>query len=177
MNFLKKLFNKKKNIQFWTQGKCKIDDKSSFLGHSSAQEYCTIKNADVGCYVSMADFVSIGVEEPDFDKISTSSFINGKSKLNRTTIKNDVWFGVDTLVKNGVTVGNGAVIGSNSYVREDVPDFAIVGGNPAKIIRYRFDDETREKILNSKYWEKDPTEAKEIVAQLQKEYDLKKENH
>ena len=81
MNFLKKLFNKKKNIQFWTQGKCKIDDKSSFHGHSSAQEYCTIKNADVGRYVSMADFVSIGVEEPDFDKISTSSFINGKSKL------------------------------------------------------------------------------------------------
>ena len=177
MNFLKKLFNKKKNPKFWVQGNCNIDEASTFHGCSSAQEYCTIKNADVGRYVSMADFVSIGVEEPDFDKISTSSFINGKSKLNRTTVKNDVWFGVDTLVKNGVTIGNGAVIGSNSYVREDVPDFAIVGGNPAKIIRYRFNEETREKILNSKYWEKDPIEAKEIVTQLQNEYDLKKENH
>lgn len=177
MNFFKKLFNKKNNVNFWVQGNCNIDDKSTFHGYSGAMEYCTIKNSDVGRYVSMADFVSIGVEEPDFDKISTSSYINGKTSLNRTIIKNDVWLGVDTLVKNGVTIGNGAIVGSNSYVREDVPDFAVVGGNPAKIIKYRFNEETRQKILKSEYWEKDPAEAKVIVEQLQKEYDLKKENN
>lgn len=175
MNFLKKLFNKKQSINFWVQGNCNIDENSTFNGCSTAQEYCTIKNADVGRYVSMADFVSVGIEEPDFDKISTSSFINGKTELKRTTIKNDVWIGVDSMIKNGVTIGNGVVVGSNSYVREDVPDFAIVGGNPAKIIRYRFDEQTRQNILNSKYWEKDPEEAKKIVADLQKEYNSKKE--
>lgn len=177
MNLLKKLFNKKEIINFMVQGNCNIDNSSTFHGCSAAMEYCTIKNAEVGRYVSMADFVSIGIEEPDFDKISTSSFINGKTVIKRTTIKNDVWFGVDTLVKNGVTIGNGVVIGSNSYVREDVPDFAIVGGNPAKIIRYRFDEETRQKILDSKYWEKEPKEAKIIVNKLQQEYDSKKENY
>ena len=177
MKIFEKIFKKKNNnINFGTQGNCNIDKESTFHGCSSAMEYCTIKNAEVGRFVSMADFVSIGVEEPDFDKISTSSFINGKSKLARTTIKNDVWIGVDSMVKSGVTVGNGVVIGSNSYVREDVPDFAIVGGNPAKIIRYRFDEEIRQKILESKYWEKDPKEAKIIVDKLQEEYNSKKDS-
>lgn len=170
------LFGKKNSIKtILTQKNCRIDDISTFKGYSTAMNYCSISNTDVGRYVSIADFVTIGAEEPDFDKISTSPFLNKKTEKPKTTIKNDVWIGVDSMVKSGVTVGNGAVIGSNSYVREDVPDFAIVGGNPAKVIKYRFDEETRQKILESKYWEKDPQEAKIILDKLQSEYNSKKE--
>lgn len=172
-----KFFNKKNNKKtIKTLKYCNIDKTSTFKGYSTAMNFCTINNTEMGRYISIADFVSIGVEEPDFDNISTSPFLTEKSELKRTTIKNDVWIGVDSMVKNGVTVGNGAVIGSNSYVREDVPDFAIVGGNPAKVIKYRFDEETRQKILESQYWEKEPKEAKKIIDKLQKEYNLKKES-
>jgi len=178
MSFFKNIFKKKETVKgLKVQGNCNIDKISKFGGLSAVMEYCTVKNADVGRYVSMADFVTVGVQEPDFDKISTSPFINGFQKPLRTTIQNDVWVGVDSMIKSGVTIGNGVVVGSNSYVREDVPDFAIVGGNPARIIRYRFDKETRQKILESKYWEKEPQEASEIVAQLQNEYNLKKEQN
>ncbi|MBR1617247.1 antibiotic acetyltransferase, partial [bacterium] len=142
--------------------------------HSGSEDYCTIKNAKIGSYVSMADFVSVGVIEPDLDKISTSSFLNDKEKIPQTIIKNDVWFGVDSVIKSGITIGNGAVIGANSYVREDVPDFAVVGGCPAKIIKYRFDEKTQENILKSQYWKYEPQKAREIISKLQKEYDENK---
>ncbi len=54
-------------------------------------------------------------------------------------IKNDVWFGYNSMVRNGVTIGNGAIIGANAFVVKDVPDYAIVAGNPAKIVKMRFD--------------------------------------
>lgn len=174
MNIIKKIFSRN-NKNFITGKGCTIDNFSTFHGQSSAMQNCIIKNADIGRYVSMADFISVGVEEPDFDKISTSPRLNSQRIKKRTTIKNDVWIGVDSIIKEGVTIGNGAVVGSNTYVREDVPDFAIVGGNPAKIIKYRFNNEIRQKIIDSKYWEEEPEKAKEIVNKLQKEYDLKKE--
>src|SRR5208283_2957437 len=57
-------------------------------------------------------------------------------------IGNDVWIGLDAVILSGIKIGDGAVIGSNALVTKDVPPYAIVGGNPAKLIRYRFDEET-----------------------------------
>jgi virginiamycin A acetyltransferase len=54
---------------------------------------------------------------------------------------------------SGVKIGNGAVIAANSHVVKDVPDYAIVGGNPAKIIKYRFSETQIEKLLSIKWWE------------------------
>ena len=81
-------------------------------------------------------------------------------------IGNDVWIGVDSIIRRGVKIGNGAVVGANSFVNHDVPDFAIVAGNPARLIRYRFDEEMQAEISASKWWEKDLPEAKEIIKKL-----------
>lgn len=68
------------------------------------------------------------------------------------SIMNDVWIGRNVSIMSGVRVGNGAVIATNSHVIKDVPDYAIVGGNPAKLIKFRFKDETIKQLLESKWW-------------------------
>lgn len=62
-------------------------------------------------------------------------------------VSDDVWSGIDTMVMSGVTIGQGAVVAARSVVVKDVPPYAIVGGNPAKIIKYRFSSEIIEKLL------------------------------
>jgi acetyltransferase-like isoleucine patch superfamily enzyme len=71
-------------------------------------------------------------------------------------IGNDVWIGQNALIMPSVKyIGDGAVIGSGAVVTKDVPSFAIVVGNPAEVIRYRFSEETRKKIVESQWWRKD----------------------
>src|SRR5919112_1299826 len=65
----------------------------------------------------------------------------------------DVWLGSGAIVMSGVTVGHGAVVAAHAVVTRDVPPYAIVGGNPAKVIRYRFDEETIAALLDAKWWE------------------------
>ncbi|TCB59732.1 CatB-related O-acetyltransferase [Acinetobacter terrae] len=71
----------------------------------------------------------------------------------KTLIGHDVWIGNRVIIKSGVKVGTGAVIGAGSVVTKDIPDYAVVAGNPAKIIRYRFDEEMIYQLLASKWWE------------------------
>lgn len=68
-------------------------------------------------------------------------------------IGHDVWIGANVTLKPGLTIGDGAVIAANSHVVKDVPAYAIVGGNPARHIKNRFDDRTIEKLLASKWWQ------------------------
>lgn len=67
-------------------------------------------------------------------------------------IGNDVWIGINALILSGVTIGDGAVIGANAVVSKDVPPYAIVAGNPAKIVKYRFDRKTIQKLLKISWW-------------------------
>ncbi|HEY5236653.1 MAG TPA: CatB-related O-acetyltransferase [Rhabdochlamydiaceae bacterium] len=67
-------------------------------------------------------------------------------------IGNDVWIGKGAYILSGVNIGDGAVIGASAVVTKDVPPYAIVGGNPARIIRYRFDEETIKKLLEIAWW-------------------------
>jgi acetyltransferase-like isoleucine patch superfamily enzyme len=67
-------------------------------------------------------------------------------------IGNDVWIGDFVTIMSGVTIGDGAVIANNSHVVKDVEPYSIVGGNPAKFIRYRFTKEQIEKLLEIKWW-------------------------
>lgn len=86
----------------------------------------------------------------------------------RTVIGNDVWIGAQAIIKQGVRIGNGAVIGANSFVNKDVEPFSIVVGSPAKLLKYRFDEDVREAIVKSGYWDKNPEEAKQILNELNK---------
>ena len=67
-------------------------------------------------------------------------------------IGNDVWLGLGSIILSGVTVGDGAVVGAGSVVTKDVPSFAIVAGNPARVIRYRFTPEIREALSRIAWW-------------------------
>ena len=67
-------------------------------------------------------------------------------------IGNDVWVGFGATILSGVTIGDGAVIGARALVAKDVPPYAIVGGVPAKVIKYRFDDATIGRLLKLKWW-------------------------
>jgi virginiamycin A acetyltransferase len=70
-------------------------------------------------------------------------------------VGNDVWFGYDSLIKGGVKIGDGAVIATRAVVVKDVPPYAIVAGNPAKVVKMRFDDKTIERLLHISWWEWD----------------------
>jgi virginiamycin A acetyltransferase len=72
-----------------------------------------------------------------------------------TVVGNDVWIGNNTTIMPGLKIGDGAIIGTNSLVTKDVAPYTIVGGNPAKEIRKRFDDETIQLLLTIKWWDWD----------------------
>ena len=82
------------------------------------------------------------------------------------TIGNDVWIGMNATILSGVTIGDGAVIGANSLVTNDVEPYTIVGGNPAKPIRKRFDQQTIDKLLRIKWWDWDIEKIKRNVPDL-----------
>lgn len=72
-----------------------------------------------------------------------------------TVVGNDVWIGQNVTILPGVHIGDGAIIGANSLVSKDVPPYCIVGGNPCREIRPRFDKELTEYLLNLKWWDWD----------------------
>lgn len=69
-----------------------------------------------------------------------------------TVIGNDVWFGREAMIMPGIQIGDGAIIAARAVVTQDVPPYAIVGGNPARIIRYRFPDDVIQKLLETQWW-------------------------
>ena len=80
---------------------------------------------------------------------------NGYRPAGDTVIGNDVWIGSEAVIMPGITVGDGAVIGTRALVTRDVEPYAIVGGNPAKPIRKRFDDRQIALLLEMRWWEWD----------------------
>ena len=82
-------------------------------------------------------------------------------------IGNDVWIGSEVKILSGVNIGDGAIIGANSIVTKNVPPYAIVAGNPAKIVKYRFDKITIEKLLKIKQWDFEEKEIIKIIPLLQ----------
>ena len=92
-----------------------------------------------------------------------------------TIIGNDVWIGYDAMIMPGVKVGDGAIIASRSVVTKDIEAYSIVGGNPAQLIRKRFDDETIHKLINLAWWnwsfEKITEKAKKITEANEKLFD------
>jgi virginiamycin A acetyltransferase len=70
-------------------------------------------------------------------------------------VGHDVWFGYDSLVMNGVSIGNGAIIAARAVVVKDVPAYSIVAGNPAKVVKMRFDDKTIDRLQKIAWWDWD----------------------
>lgn len=77
-------------------------------------------------------------------------------------IGNDVWIGTRAIIFEGVTIGDGAIVAAGAVVTKDVPPFAVVGGVPAKVIKYRYDDEMIKRLLEFKWWELSDNEISKI---------------
>ena len=78
--------------------------------------------------------------------------INQSAYQQKIVIGHDVWIGRDVTLLTGITIGTGAVVAAGAVVTKDVPPYAIVGGVPARILRYRFDEKIRDRLLASKWW-------------------------
>lgn len=91
---------------------------------------------------------------------------NHPSSRGDVVIGNDVWIGFRSTIMSGVTIGDGAVIAANSHVVKDVAPYEIVGGNPARHIRYRFDKETIARLLELKWWDKPVDEIRAMIPEL-----------
>lgn len=143
----------------------------SYIGYQ-----CFIVNTDIGSFCSIADRCSIGGARHPIEFVSTSPVFHvGKNILKknfsnhslistpRTTIENDVWIGQGAFIKAGIKISTGAVIGMGAVVTHDVEPYEIWAGNPAKMIRKRFDDSQIEKLLASKWWEMDESKLKEYA--------------
>lgn len=89
-------------------------------------------------------------EEWDLKREDVASSWDNKGNI---IIGSDVWIGYEAVILAGVTIGDGAIIGSRAVVTKDVPPYTIVGGIPAKPIRKRFDDETISRLLEIKWWD------------------------
>ncbi|ELA7570041.1 CatB-related O-acetyltransferase [Vibrio alginolyticus] len=78
-------------------------------------------------------------------------YIDSKGEI---VIGNDVWIGVNAIILSGVKIGHGSIVAAGSVVTKDVPDYSIVGGNPAKVIKYRFEKHEIKSLLEERWWEK-----------------------
>lgn len=81
-------------------------------------------------------------------------------------IGSDVWLCANSVILSGVSIGHGAVVANSAIVTKNVPPYAIVGGNPAKLIRWRFDEVTRNALLDSKWWDWPEPEVMSIIDKL-----------
>jgi acetyltransferase-like isoleucine patch superfamily enzyme len=124
--------------------------------------------AEIGAFTSMAANINYSLGNHPLDRVSTHPFFYLKKfglvgadrddiiasvpKNGKITIGHDVWIGRDVTLLTGITIGTGAVIAAGAVVTKDVPPYAIVGGVPAKIIRYRFDEPTIARLLASAWW-------------------------
>jgi maltose O-acetyltransferase len=98
---------------------------------------CYVTNARIGNYVMMGpDFLYVAANHP-FERTDVPMRLQGRSRVEALVIEDDVWIGARVIVLPGVRIGRGAVIGAGSVVTKDVPEYAVVGGNPARVIRYR----------------------------------------
>ena len=132
--------------------------KSTYTG-----EFCIIKHCKIGNFCSISWNASIGGANHQIERLSSAPLHRVISEIEpeeyksfkeeKIEIGNDVWIGSGVSILRGVTIGDGAVIAAGAVVTKDVPPYAVVGGVPAKIIKFRFDETIVEELLKIKWWD------------------------
>ncbi|WP_066801867.1 CatB-related O-acetyltransferase [Moraxella oblonga] len=148
------------------------------IGAFSYTQGGSFVNSEIGRYCSFAEEIVVGATKHPTDWLSTAPFqyredpwgwfsyakshqlttkykraILSFDNSPKTIIGNDVWIGRKAIIMPGIKVGNGAIIGAGAVVTKNVPDYAIVAGVPAKIIKYRFPEIIIDELLSIKWWQ------------------------
>jgi acetyltransferase-like isoleucine patch superfamily enzyme len=157
---------------------------SGYLFATKMGRYCSIgENVQIGRQNHPLDWVSTSPYfylpsneiQPAVDSIADftrdSYYEHGvpATTMKHTTIGHNVWIGHGAIVNAGVSIGNGAIIASGSVVTKDVQPYAIVGGNPAKFIRFRIKEEDIEELEKTQWWEYTPKQLEQFTM-----HDIKK---
>lgn len=147
---------------------------SSSIGrYTSIGRNTSVIHAAIGNFCSISWNVTIGATAHPMDRLTTHAFPYVKSfdlsheenKITtKTTVGHDVWIGTNVVILPGVRIGNGAVIGAGAVVTSDVPDYAVCAGVPAKILRYRFDEQTILKLHKVAWWNWDANQIKKNIS-------------
>ena len=141
---------------------------NSSIGKHTYIVNARVSNAEIGAFSSIGSGVKIGgLGIHPLYSISTSPVFYSLRKqtgatfqkkdlnfeeIKKVTIGNDVWIGVNAIVLDGVKVGDGVVIAAGAVITEDIPQYAIVGGVPAKLIKYRHEENLRDLLIKSEWW-------------------------
>jgi hypothetical protein len=168
-----------------TEPFCAFPARGTTLFSMGAHSYsrATLDDIKVGRFCSIAKGARVMPADHPLDRVSTSGFDYSRApvysaylaqrgiKQKRLPIQgakvmpkigNDVWIGMDAVIGRGIKIGDGAVIAARAVVTKDVEPYSIVGGVPAKHIRYRFDEVVRERLLTVGWWNYDPADYADL---------------
>jgi len=156
-------------------------NRSKIGGYSNVGFASYLADCVVGRYCNIGARVSIGGYEHPQDWLGITAYQWGKSteplvssaiqrllesnpppRQRTTVIGSDVWIGDNSVVKRGVTIGDGVIVGAGCVVTRDVPPYAVVIGVPARVHRFRFELDIRQELLSSRWWEMELEELADL---------------
>ncbi len=144
-----------------------INSGTTLFPATKMGKFCSIgKNCELGAFDHPTTWLSsspiqynLKLHFPDYiEDFEQKKIVRPKE----TIFGNDVWIGSLAVVKRGLTIGDGAIIAGGSVVVKDVPPYAIVGGVPAKVLKYRFDEKTIERLMRLQWWDMPIEDLKNI---------------
>jgi acetyltransferase-like isoleucine patch superfamily enzyme len=160
---------KKSEYLFWRSQKYIKVWGANTYGIPTINCYDLESKVSVGDYCSIAGEVTFllganhksGITTYPMCKIDETKTVTESSEKGNITIGSDVWIGYRATIIGEVTIGDGAIIGAGALVVDDVPPYAVVGGVPAKVIKYRFEKNQIDSLLKIKWWNWDKKVIKE----------------
>lgn len=199
--FIKNLFNSHISCLAFVSSNNEVDVKATIYrgvkikgSKVGAYTYISantdVENAEIGKFCSISDHCRIGMGEHNTNQISTSPIFTeaynatkfqwtdrdiNAAPMKKAIIGNDVLVGSHALVLGGVVIGNGAVVAAGAVVTKDVPPYAVVGGVPARVIKYRFSQDIIEKLQEMQWWDWTEEKLKTNIGFFQKK-DLRLED-
>jgi len=141
--------------------KCKINDyvyvaKGAKISRATIGKFCSIgPDVKVGLGIHPTDYFTTFPAFYSTQKQCQVSFTDKDhyKELSETLIGNDVWIGENATILSDISIGDGAIVAAGAVVTKDVEPYTIVGGVPAKLIKYRFDENKRKELLSLKWWD------------------------